>query len=52
MATAAVQVLSPGIYVALYGMITPWNEFAEVHKIFEEKRKSFKATGIDRESGN
>jgi len=27
MAVAAVQILPPGIYIALFGLITPWNKF-------------------------
>lgn len=52
MATASVQVLEPGVYVALYGRVAPWNEFSEIYEEFEKKRKAFKSHGMDKESGN
>lgn len=30
MAVAAVQTLPPGVYIALYGQVTPWEKFAPV----------------------
>jgi len=39
MATAAVQILDPGVYVALYGNVVPWDDFARVFQEFEEKSK-------------
>ncbi len=39
MATAAVQILAPGVYIALYGNVVPWNKFSKIQKQFNEMDK-------------
>lgn len=50
MATAAVQILQPGVYVALYGQVTPWNQFSAVQKQFDDKQNQIATQGDDREN--
>lgn len=52
MATAGVQTLKHGIYVALYGKIVPYNEFKEVSDKFERRKGNTKLQGTDMEVGN
>jgi L-asparaginase len=40
MAVGSIQVLSPGVYVALYGRVVPWEEFPALHEEYEEKARS------------
>lgn len=40
MATAAVQSLPPGVYIALYGRVVPWNEFPALHQEYEKRSLS------------
>lgn len=39
MAIGAVQVLPPGIYIALYGRVVPWRDFKQLSEEYEEKVK-------------
>ena len=39
MAVGAAQILSPGIYIALYGHVVSWMQFRELHDEYELKSK-------------
>lgn len=39
MAIGAVQVLPPGVYIALYGRVVPWHEFKKLSAEYEAKRR-------------
>ncbi len=40
MATASVQALPHGVYIALYGRVVPWKEFPALHQAYEAKALS------------
>ncbi len=40
MAAAAVQSLPPGVYIALYGRVVPWQEFSALHEAYEKRSLS------------
>lgn len=47
MAVAASQTLSPGIYVALYGCVVPWQQFRELNEEYELRAKTIMIHGKD-----
>lgn len=50
MATAAVQTLPAGVYIALYGHVVPWNEFEKIKKQYDSNiEDTTQVQGIDRE---
>ncbi len=47
MAAAAVQTLSSGVYVALYGCVVPWRDFQALNTKYEEVSKKIVTQGTD-----
>ena len=37
MAVGAVQIVPPGVYVALYGRVVPWNEIQNLHDEYDRR---------------